>query len=40
MNQEWSDEKLYQRYGLTQEEIEFIESKIRPMDNGEAEDVR
>lgn len=31
MNYEWTDEKLYKRYGLTQEEINFIESKIRPM---------
>ncbi|WJI23519.1 Eco57I restriction-modification methylase domain-containing protein [Thermosynechococcus sp. B0] len=27
----WTDEKLYERYGLTEEEIAFIESKIRPM---------
>jgi site-specific DNA-methyltransferase (adenine-specific) len=32
----WTDEKLYAKYGLTQEEIAFIESMIRPMevDNG------
>ena len=29
----WTDEKLYERYGLTTEEIAFIESKIRPMEN-------
>ena len=29
----WTDEKLYERYGLTKEEIAFIESKIRPMEN-------
>jgi len=28
----WTDEKLYQKYGLTSEEIEFIESMIRPME--------
>jgi site-specific DNA-methyltransferase (adenine-specific) len=28
----WTDEKLYARYGLTQEEIAFIESMIRPME--------
>jgi site-specific DNA-methyltransferase (adenine-specific) len=28
----WTDEKLYKRYGLTEEEIAFIESKIRPME--------
>ena len=26
----WTDEELYQKYGLTEEEIAFIESKIRP----------
>ena len=37
----WSDENLYQKYGLTKEEIAFIDSMIRPMDllknNGEDE---
>ncbi|GAP07850.1 Eco57I restriction-modification methylase [Anaerolinea thermolimosa] len=28
----WTDEKLYQHYGLTEEEIAFIESRIRPME--------
>jgi len=28
----WTDEKLYAKYGLTQEEIEFIESVIKPME--------
>jgi len=39
MTTEWTDEKLYERYGLTSEEIAFIESKIRPMEpgNGDAE---
>ena len=32
MKQTWTDEKLYKRYGLTQEEIDFIESKIKPME--------
>ena len=27
----WSDEELYAKYGLTEEEITFIESMIRPM---------
>ena len=27
----WSDEKLFKKYELTKEEIEFIESMIRPM---------
>jgi site-specific DNA-methyltransferase (adenine-specific) len=30
----WTDEKLYAKYGLTQEEIAFIESMIRPMEVG------
>lgn len=36
MNIHWTDKKLYKRYGLTKDEIAFIESKIRPMelDNG------
>jgi len=28
----WTDEKLYNKYGLTQDEIDFIETRIRPMD--------
>ena len=28
----WTDAKLYKRYGITIEEAEFIESKIKPMD--------
>ena len=28
----WTDEELYAKYGLTQEEIDFIESMIKPMD--------
>ena len=30
----WTDEELYKKYGLTDEEIEFIESMIKPMDLG------
>lgn len=30
----WTDEKLYAKYGLTEEEIAFIESMVRPMDLG------
>lgn len=30
--QKWTDEKLYTKYGLTAEEIAFIESMIRPME--------
>ncbi len=32
MNTHWTDELLYKRYALNQEEISFIESKIRPME--------
>ena len=28
----WTDEKLYAKYGLTEEEIKFIESMVRPME--------
>ncbi|MGI6337326.1 MAG: Eco57I restriction-modification methylase domain-containing protein [Eubacteriales bacterium] len=29
----WTDEELYAKYGLTEEEIAFIDSMIRPMDS-------
>ncbi len=28
----WTDEELYKKYGLTKDEIAFIESMVRPMD--------
>lgn len=31
-DEDWSDDKLYNKYGLNQEEIQFIESMIRPME--------
>ena len=31
----WTDEELYTKYGITGEEIEFIESMIRPMEGNE-----
>ncbi len=31
-NESWTDEKLYKKYGLNEEEIKFIESMIRPME--------
>jgi site-specific DNA-methyltransferase (adenine-specific) len=31
-SESWSDEKLYRKYGLTQEQIGFIEASIRPME--------
>ena len=30
----WTDAELYAKYGLTEEEIAFIESMIKPMDLG------
>lgn len=30
----WTDELLYEKYGITNDEIAFIESMIRPMDAG------
>ena len=47
LGQDWTDEKLYRRYGLTKDEVAFIESTIAPMsanakaepdDGGEADD--
>jgi site-specific DNA-methyltransferase (adenine-specific) len=35
----WTDEKLYKKYDLTQDEIAFIESMIRPMEIPEGENV-
>ena len=32
MSTNWTDEELYERYQLSDEEIVFIESKIRPME--------
>lgn len=31
-NESWTDEKLYKKYNLTKEEIDFIESMIKPME--------
>jgi site-specific DNA-methyltransferase (adenine-specific) len=31
-NQEWTDQKLYEKYQLSKDEIAFIDSLIRPMD--------
>lgn len=32
MKQAWTDDKLYSKYGLTTEEVQFIENTIRPID--------
>ena len=34
-DREWTAEKLYKKYGITKEEIAFINSMIRPMGEGE-----
>lgn len=34
-SEQWTDEKLYAKYNLTQEEIDFIESTIRPMESAD-----
>jgi len=34
----WTDAELYAKYKLTKEEIAFIESMIKPMDGGEADE--
>ncbi|AHG87288.1 Site-specific DNA-methyltransferase [Bibersteinia trehalosi USDA-ARS-USMARC-190] len=31
----WTDEELYQKYGLSEEEIAFIEKMVRPMELGD-----
>jgi len=35
-SQEWTDEKLYKKYGITEEEQAFIDSLIRPMELDDA----
>lgn len=37
MDRLWTDRALYEKYGLTEEEIAFIEAMIRPMDPADAE---
>ena len=29
---EWTDEELYKKYGLTEEEIAYIDKMVRPME--------
>lgn len=38
MHEEWTDKKLSKRYGLTTDEVAFIESKIRPYDTIDVRD--
>jgi site-specific DNA-methyltransferase (adenine-specific) len=35
MDREWTDKTLYRKYGLTKDEIAFIEKMIRPMGEGD-----
>ncbi|MFH1994360.1 MAG: Eco57I restriction-modification methylase domain-containing protein [Nitrospinota bacterium] len=35
MKEEWDDKKLYKHFALSKEEIAFIESMVRPMENGD-----
>lgn len=35
MNQDWDDVMLYKKYGITKNEVAFIESMIRPMGEGD-----
>ena len=30
-NENWDDKKLYKKYKITKEEIEFIETLVRPL---------
>jgi hypothetical protein len=39
LNKEWTDAKLYKRYGLTEDEIAFIESQVAEHDSELFEDV-
>ncbi len=33
-DREWTDEELYKKYGLSQEQVDYIESLIKPMELG------
>jgi site-specific DNA-methyltransferase (adenine-specific) len=35
-DQEWTDQALYEKYGITEEEMDYIESVIRPMEHSTA----
>ena len=38
LDREWTDELLYERYGLTDDEVSFIESQVAPHDDALFED--
>jgi site-specific DNA-methyltransferase (adenine-specific) len=33
MNKKWTDEALYKKYGITENEVSFIESMVRKMES-------
>jgi site-specific DNA-methyltransferase (adenine-specific) len=35
MDRHWTDEMLYKKYGISEDEIAFIDSTIRPMSQGD-----
>lgn len=35
-SEEWTDEKLCEKYGLSEDEVDYIDSKIKPMNPAEA----
>jgi site-specific DNA-methyltransferase (adenine-specific) len=39
LDQEWTDAKLYKRYGLTEDEISFIESQVAEHDDAVLDEV-
>jgi site-specific DNA-methyltransferase (adenine-specific) len=39
LNEEWTDAKLYKRYGLTKDEIDFIESQVAEHDDAAQDEV-
>jgi site-specific DNA-methyltransferase (adenine-specific) len=39
LNEEWTDAKLYKRYGLTEDEIAFIESQVAEHDDSAPDEV-
>jgi site-specific DNA-methyltransferase (adenine-specific) len=36
MDRAWTDEALYEKYGITKKEIAFVESMVRSMDGSGA----
>ena len=37
-DREWTDKELYKKYGLTKEQVEYVESVIKPMNFGGADE--